>query len=154
MEAFLSMQQQMPGQVLQMLNLPDCLCWPCICLIKKSSPTPMMLLSSKCYWTSKYKWSVEKKSSQYLKMPEEKINPFHELEEREGFVPYSLKLQQGFQSMYLERENNNTWLPLISSSLWGHKRNKKQWPKESKEMYYQRCHPMVWLTERSLPVQA
>lgn len=61
MEAFLSMQQQMPGQLLQTLNLPDRLCWLCICLIKKSSPTPMMLLSSKRYWTSKYKWSVEKK---------------------------------------------------------------------------------------------
>lgn len=51
------------------------------------------------------------------KMPEEKINLFHDLEEGEGFVPCSLKLQQGFQSMYLERENNNTWLLLISGSL-------------------------------------
>lgn len=32
---------------------------------------------------------------------------FNGLEE-EGFGPYWLKLQQGFQSIYLEREINNT----------------------------------------------
>lgn len=40
----------------QMLNLPGALCWACICLTKKSSPTAMVLLSSKYYWINKYKW--------------------------------------------------------------------------------------------------
>lgn len=52
-----------------------------------------------------------------LKCQKGKLNLFHGLEEGEGFGPYSLKLQQGFRSTYLERENNNTWLPLTTSSL-------------------------------------